>query len=48
MITAEEDGIEHGIGIGTVKGREEERAWLLDLLDQGLSAAEIRQQLAGR
>jgi hypothetical protein len=40
VLTAYDDGMEKG----EVKGQNK----ILDLMDQGLSAAEIRQQLAGR
>jgi hypothetical protein len=51
VLTARDEGIEigttKGVEIGTTKGIEIERNRVLDLLDQGLSAVEIRRQLAG-
>jgi predicted transposase/invertase (TIGR01784 family) len=43
VLTARDEGIE----LGTTKGIELERNRVLDLLDQGLSAAELKRQLAG-
>ena len=41
-----EKGLEEGMGIGMEKGREETRQFFLELLNQGLTAEEMKQRLS--
>ena len=45
LAVAREEGEERGLERGLEQGREDVRLMILELLDQGLSADEIRQQI---